>query len=255
MFPVTEIFLEVAIFLETYPVLKNSLLHAWLTTMVGWKTKPLGFGPARTFTILMISYFQNCSILKFIFYSHGTWNLYAQIYFNSNTNVHIYLLPVWKINNVPGRNSYRKAWLLIHSLLKLLIPLFYRQPPIWSTTFYILSHPSPPLPHPTFENIYLEICPNEIQDKNTKNSQEEVISSKQHYMSILSNTFISKTRWDLIQYNNNLRYYKELHKNSSNCIEPPAFKYERYRVKFFASLPACKKSAQFISSMLRYSIF
>ena len=139
-----------AIFLETYPVLKNSLLHAWLTTMVGWKTKPLGFGPARTFTILMISYFQNCSILKFIFYSHGTWNLYAQIYFNSNTNVHIYLLPVWKINNVPGRNSYRKAWLLIHSLLKLLIPLFYRQPPIWSTTFYILSNPSPPPPPPYF---------------------------------------------------------------------------------------------------------
>ena len=35
LFAVAEIFLEVAIFLETYPVLKNSWLHAWLTTMFG----------------------------------------------------------------------------------------------------------------------------------------------------------------------------------------------------------------------------
>ena len=147
LFAVAQIFIEVAIFPETYPVLKNSWLHAWLTTMFGWQTKVLGFGPARTFTLSMISYFQNCSILKFIFYSHDTWNLYAQIYFNSNTNVHIYLLPIWKINNVPGRSSYRKTWLLIHSLLKLWMPLFYRQPPIWSTAFYILSKPTHPPPY------------------------------------------------------------------------------------------------------------
>ena len=36
-------------------------------------------------------------------------------------------------------------------------------------------------------------CPNEIQDKHTKNSQDKVISSKQHYISFISETFISNT--------------------------------------------------------------
>ena len=215
LFAVAQIFIEVAIFPETYPVLKNSWLHAWLTTMFGWQTKVLGFGPARTFTLSMISYFQNCSILKFIFYSHDTWNLYAQIYFNSNTNVRIYLLPIRKINNIPGRSSHRKTWLLIHNLQKLWISLFYRQPPIWPTPFYILFKPTHPLP--LLLKIFIwKYCPNEIQDKNTKNSQEKLISSKQHYMSFISNTFISNTRWDLIQYNSNLRYYKKLNKNNYN---------------------------------------
>ena len=51
-------FLEVALFLETYYVLKNSWLHAWSTTTVGWQRKSLGFGPVSAFTLSMNSYFQ-----------------------------------------------------------------------------------------------------------------------------------------------------------------------------------------------------
>ena len=113
-FLVAKMFLEMVLFLDTYFVLKTPGC-----LLVRCLEKRLGFGPARTFTLSMISYFQNCSILKFIFYSHDTWNLYAQIYFNSNTNVRIYLLPIRKINNIPGRSSHRKTWLLIHNLQKL----------------------------------------------------------------------------------------------------------------------------------------
>ena len=60
--------------------------------------------------------------------------------------------------------------------------------------------------------------------------EEKVISSKQHYMSFISDTFISNTAWDLIQNNNSLRYHKELKKNQYNCTEPPAFKIQRYEV-------------------------
>ena len=52
----------------------------------------------------------------------------------------------------------------------------------------------------------------------TKNSQEKVISSKQHYMSFISDTFISNIDWDLIENNNNRRYHKDDKKNQNNFI-------------------------------------
>ena len=55
LFVVAEMFFQVALFLETSSVLKNSQLDAWLTTMVGWKRKLLGFGAAKTFILSMIS--------------------------------------------------------------------------------------------------------------------------------------------------------------------------------------------------------
>ena len=44
-------------------------------------------------------------------------------------------------------------------------------------------------PDPSF----LKYCPNEVQEKDTKNLQEKVIYSKQHNMSFISDTFISNT--------------------------------------------------------------
>ena len=52
--------------------------------------------------------------------------------------------------------------------------------------------------------------PNKIQDKHTKNSQDKVISLKQHFMSFISDNFVSNTGQDLIQNSNHLRYHKEL---------------------------------------------
>ena len=52
--------------------------------------------------------------------------------------------------------------------------------------------------------------PNEIQDKHTKNSQEKIISLKQHYILFISDTCVSNKGWDLIQNDNDLRYHKEL---------------------------------------------
>ena len=69
LFVVAEIFHKVDVFLETSYALKNSWLQAWLTTMVASQRKLLGFGPARTFTLSMISYIQN---LKLILHSHDT---------------------------------------------------------------------------------------------------------------------------------------------------------------------------------------
>ena len=43
-----------------------------------------------------------------------------------------------------------------------------------------------------------------------KNSQGKVISSKQHFMSFISDNFVSSTGQDLIQNSNHLRYHKEL---------------------------------------------
>ena len=68
LFVIAEMFLEVALFLQT-SVLKNSWLQAWSTTMVSWQRKPLGFEPARPFTLAMNSGTQN---IKLTFYSHDT---------------------------------------------------------------------------------------------------------------------------------------------------------------------------------------
>ena len=43
-----------------------------------------------------------------------------------------------------------------------------------------------------------------------KTSQDKVISSKQHFMSFISDNFVSSTGQDLIQSSNHLRYHKEL---------------------------------------------
>ena len=49
-------------------------------------------------------------------------------------------------------------------------------------------------PSPALSTAFIwKYCPNEIQDKHKKNPQEKVISSKQHYMSFRSHTFISQT--------------------------------------------------------------
>ena len=68
LFVAAEIFLQVAIFLEAYSVLKN----AWSTTMVGWQRKRLVFWPAKTFTLPLISYSQ---ISYFKAYFLFTWHL------------------------------------------------------------------------------------------------------------------------------------------------------------------------------------
>ena len=66
-------------------------------------------------------------------------------------------------------------------------------------------------PFPPFLTIFIwKYYPNEIQDKHTKNSQEKVISSKQHFMSCISDNFVSNTGRDLIQNNHHFRHHKEL---------------------------------------------
>ena len=54
-------------------------------------------------------------------------------------------------------------------------------------------------------------CPNEIQDKHTKNSQEKVISSNQHYMPFTSDSC------NLIKNNKNLRYHNVPRKTSATA--------------------------------------
>ena len=59
-----EMFLEVALFLETSPVLKNSWVHAWLTTMTGWQIKLL---ESQSFNDFILS---NLFILSKFIYIH-----------------------------------------------------------------------------------------------------------------------------------------------------------------------------------------
>lgn len=106
----------------------------------------------------------------------------------------------------------------------------------------------------TFENLYLEIyCPSEIQDKQTKNSQEKIISLKQHSMSFIGNFF----RFKIITISGIIRNLK---KNRYNCIRPPPFKSQRYRVGYQSNKKLLyhqhpKKSTQFINSIFRYNRF
>ena len=104
LFVVVEMFLEVALFLETSSVLENLWVQGWSNPIVGWQRKLLD--------IYSLNYFilWNLSISYFI---QMTLRISIKIYFNSNTNVHIFLLPMWKINNIPGRGNPRKTWLLI----------------------------------------------------------------------------------------------------------------------------------------------
>ena len=41
------------------------------------------------------------------------------------------------MNNVSGKGSQKKTWLSIRSMQKLWSPIFYREPLIWSTPFYV----------------------------------------------------------------------------------------------------------------------
>ena len=65
--------------------------------------------------------------------------------------------------------------------------------PLVKTTPYMIKAPFTFFPNPPLLKIFIcKYCPNEVQDKHTKYSQGKVISSKQHYMSFLSDTFISQ---------------------------------------------------------------
>ena len=52
---------------------------------------------------------------------------------------------------------------------------------------------------PLLKIFIWKYCPNEIQDKHTKNVQEKVISLKDHCMSFISDNFVSNTGWKLIK--------------------------------------------------------
>ena len=87
-------FLEVALFLEIFPVLKKSWLHAWSTTMVGWQRKLLGFGPARTFTLSMILYTKSH---YFKAYFSFTWHLeYTDLLQFRHKCIYLLLATNWK---------------------------------------------------------------------------------------------------------------------------------------------------------------
>ena len=88
LFVAAVMFLEVALFLESYPVLKTpGSMPGWLPWLVDkgnfWLLDQLNIHLFNNFIL------SNLSILKLIFHSHDTKNLYTQIYFNSSTNVHI----------------------------------------------------------------------------------------------------------------------------------------------------------------------
>ena len=71
-------------------------------------------------------------------------------------------------------------------------------------------------------------CLNETQHKQTKISQEKVIFSKQHYMSFMSDIFISNAV-KIITISGIIRSLK---KDKCNCIGPPTFQSQRYRVGY-----------------------
>ena len=85
---------------------------------------------------------------------------------------------------------------------------------------------------PRLKLFIWKYCSNDIQDKHTKKSQQKFLSSKQHCMSFVSDTFVINTGWDLIKNNDNIRsrYHNVHQKNHYNCFEPPAFKSRRYWV-------------------------
>ena len=169
--------------------------------------KLLGFGPARTFTLLMFSCIQKLSLL----FITMTTRISILRFTSIQTQMHIFIsYQSKKTNNILGRSSYRKTWLSIYNVQKLWTSILYRQPTIWSTPFFILF-----LNPPLLTSFTWKYCPNEMQDKHKKNLQDKVISSKQHYMSFIIVKFISNAGCDLIRNNNNLVYQKEKKNKSS----------------------------------------
>ena len=71
LFVIAKMFLELAFFLDT-SVLKNSLLHAWSTTIAGWKRKLLGFEPAKN---SLFQWFHTLKSPYFKVYFSFTWHL------------------------------------------------------------------------------------------------------------------------------------------------------------------------------------
>ena len=125
----------------------------WGESAAGKKSKKLTSGRER---LRMVGRQRNIHILDQLEHSLFQWfyalkSLYFKVYFlftwhlespytdllQLNSNLHIYLLPIWKINNIPGKSSHSKTWLLIHSVQKLWTSVFYRQTPIWSSPFFI----------------------------------------------------------------------------------------------------------------------
>ena len=124
LFVVAEMFLGVALFLEVYSVVKTGCTPGRPPWLDDKSNEMFGFWTGWNIHFFSDFMLSNLSTLKFIFHSHATWNFHTQIYFNSNTNVHIYLPLTCQITNILGRNSHRKTLLFIQSLQKLCTFLF-----------------------------------------------------------------------------------------------------------------------------------
>ena len=138
--------------------------------MVGWQRKSLSFGPAKTFTLSIISYSQTTLFKILFFHSHDTKNLHTQIYF---TNVHIHLLPIWKINSIPGRSSHRLLINYYHMVINSKSAEACNHPLLKAIPYMVKAHfiffPNPPL----LKIFIWKYCPNEMQDKHKKKLTRE----------------------------------------------------------------------------------
>ena len=105
------------------------------------------------------------------------------------------------------------------------------EPPLTWKTFYTDSKSPLCIFFPNLPLLLIFIwkyCLNETQHKQTKISQEKVIFSKQHYMSFISDFFISNA----VKIITISGIISSLKKDKYNCIGPPTFKSQRYGVGY-----------------------
>ena len=200
-------------------------LHAWtwLTTMVGWQIK----GNVWVLDQLEHSLFQWFHTLKSLYfkdYFSFTWHLefpYTDLLQFKHKCTHLFA------TNVTSKQYTRQEQSLKDNIYSKSTKALNLS--LLNTTTYMAKAPSILFPNPPLLKIFIwKYCPNEIQDKHTKKSQEKTISSKQHCISFISDTFVSNTGWDLIKNNDKLRYHNVHKKNQCNCFEPPACKSQKY---------------------------